>query len=98
MKLMVQGMISLMENKVVVKCLERDVKLIKEVSAQAVKTFQELVKKDLNKSDFKVEVEVDQNNYLKDIRDSSADVKLTKSEEDKKWYCCLLYTSPSPRD
>jgi len=52
-------MISLMENKVVVKCLERDVKLIKDVSNQAVKTFQDLVKKDLNKPDFKVEVEID---------------------------------------
>jgi len=69
MKLMVQGMISLMENKVIVKCLERDVKLIKDVSNQAVKTFQDLVKKDLNKPDFKVEVEIDQKNYLKDTRD-----------------------------
>ena len=86
-------MISLMENKVVVKCLERDVKLIKDVSNQAVKTFQDLVKKDLNKPDFKVEVEIDQNNYLKDIRDDKKDIKLSKSEEDKKWYSFIIYFS-----
>ena len=67
--------------------------MVKEVSNQAVKTFQELIKKDLNMNDFKVEVSVDEANYLKDIRDSGSDVKLSKSEEDKKWYCISIIYS-----
>lgn len=103
-KVMIQSFVKLMEHEVVIKCLERDVKLIESVISDAKKEFQALIKKELEYS-FRLEVKVDKDNYLieRKLEDHSGvdtkdyekceDEVIQKSDEDKKCFGGILVTN-----
>eukprot|EP01016_Furgasonia_blochmanni_P030604 TRINITY_DN3178_c0_g4_i1.p2 TRINITY_DN3178_c0_g4~~TRINITY_DN3178_c0_g4_i1.p2 ORF type:complete len:310 (-),score=107.32 TRINITY_DN3178_c0_g4_i1:802-1731(-) len=63
-KLVIQGLIKLMEEKIIVRCLERDIGLVKDVVDSARQEFLGLVSKELGDNDFPLEISVDDRNFL----------------------------------
>ena len=94
-KLLVQGMISLMEKKVVVKCLEKDVQLVREVAQDSSDLFRQLVKAECDK-DMDVQVTVLDNAFLAERRlGPNEPFKLDKSQETLKCFGGVLMTDES---
>ena len=64
-KLIVQGLLRLLETKVFIKCRKQDVSLVKDVLSDASKEYSKFMKENINK-DMSVELEVTDKAYLKD--------------------------------
>eukprot|EP00825_Cyclidium_porcatum_P046626 TRINITY_DN7386_c0_g1_i6.p2 TRINITY_DN7386_c0_g1~~TRINITY_DN7386_c0_g1_i6.p2 ORF type:complete len:194 (-),score=47.40 TRINITY_DN7386_c0_g1_i6:122-703(-) len=105
-KLMVQGYIKLLEEKVKIRCLKKDVDVIKKALPQSIKEFKQIMKKELNR-DFPIKVEVDEDKYLierklednsnlqvqeYDLENYKKDV-ISKSEDDKKCFGGVIMTN-----
>lgn len=52
-----------MESHVQIRCMKKDVQLIRGIISQCVSEFQTLIKKECNR-DIKCEISIDENNYL----------------------------------
>lgn len=103
---MVQGFIKLFEEKVKIRCLQKDFEIVQSVIPLAVKEFQQIIKKELNR-EFKLKVELDRdraltervledNNNIQvqdyDIENYRKDV-ISKSEDDKKCFGGIIITN-----
>lgn len=93
-----------MENEVVVRCLERDVKHVEKAIPGAKKEFQELIKHELDQN-FRIEVRVEKEKFLVERKLENFDAIATKdygkcedeviqkSDEDKKCFGGILVTN-----
>ncbi|KAM3140828.1 hypothetical protein pb186bvf_007055 [Paramecium bursaria] len=66
-KLIIQGMIKLLEARVELKCLEKDLNLVKHVLQECQNEFVEIIKRETNK-DFKTTLSVNEHHFLTDIK------------------------------
>ncbi|CAK59852.1 unnamed protein product (macronuclear) [Paramecium tetraurelia] len=105
--LMVQGLIKLFEHEVVVRCLQRDIRHVRNVIEDAISEFQDILRKELNGLEFEVKIDIDEDkclderalidNSIKSVQDyssqeSSSEV-ISKTENDKKCFGGILMTT-----
>ena len=93
-----------MEHEVVIKCLQRDVKLVEDVIGHAKREFQTIIKNELG-YDFRLEISVDKVNFLieRKLDDLSGietknygkcdDEVISKADEVKKCFGGILVTN-----
>eukprot|EP01017_Pseudomicrothorax_dubius_P031920 TRINITY_DN4125_c0_g1_i1.p1 TRINITY_DN4125_c0_g1~~TRINITY_DN4125_c0_g1_i1.p1 ORF type:complete len:272 (-),score=70.90 TRINITY_DN4125_c0_g1_i1:892-1707(-) len=103
-KLILQGLIRMMEKQVMVRCLPRDVSLVNEIIPSVRQTFHDLVQKELGQRDFWVEIKVDESSPLEpreivsldddaDIEAHNEEITLHKEEDHKKCFGGVVITS-----
>jgi len=89
-KLIIQSFITLLEKKVIFKCLERDRQLVEELIPGCVKEFQELAKREMEVEEWPLEATIETRGYLqlRNLKDVEQGVArgVHKSEEDKKCF------------
>jgi len=101
-KLIVQAFLKLLEQKVVIKCLEKDLPLVERIIPSCKQLFKEVIKKEMD-IDFPIEVYFHKDRFL-DLRKleqkpSSNDdtigetARVAKNEEDKKCIGGVLVTN-----
>lgn len=93
-RLIVQGLIRLMEKQVKVRCLKKDEELVNSVLKECRQQFHDLVKKELAIDGFWVQLELDSENLeirtLPELDDSQIEnqehqINIQKEEDHKKW-------------
>ena len=65
-KLIMQGLIKLLEKKVLIKCREKDVDLINGIIEEVKEEFIELMQKETGSDEYTVEIEVIEDNFIKE--------------------------------